>query len=72
MGRGDRLHDLVLRVGDQGEEGGIADRGAVFAEDEGGRRAGDAHLIGVYGVVREAWRTGFNERSLFWGGTGFL
>lgn len=56
MGRDDRLHDLILGIGDESEECGITDRRAVFAEDEGGGGARDTRLIGVYRVFGEARR----------------
>ena len=45
------MDDGVLCAGEQGEECGGGDGGAVFAEDEGGGGAGDAELVGVWWVV---------------------
>ena len=55
MRRDDVSNDLILRFGDELEECLEVYWGPVFAKDErcGGIR--DSHLVGIYGVVVEAF-----------------
>ena len=53
--RDDVSDDLILGYGDELEKRRIEHREAVFAEDERGGGARDAHLVGIYWVVVEAF-----------------
>ena len=53
--RDDVSNDFVLGFGDEIEKCGIVHWEAVFAEDERGGGVRDAHLVGVYWVVVEAF-----------------